>query len=129
MEYIDREVTAMTIHGDEAAPRTDPNDPTTFEPEACLSCGVKQALTRDEEIILARMRKIKEEVRRLTERMNEIRAPMDQDHADDMPAEELEEWNGIFAALETLREQWREWRTRLDEAVERKLIALGHREP
>jgi signal transduction protein with GAF and PtsI domain len=123
-------VTAVTPSKDGIPPRTDAGEPDTDAgTEICTTCAAKQVLTKDEEIILGRMREIKEEARRLTERMNEIQVPVDAALSGKTAEGEPEEWSDIFGTLEDLRNQWRDWQRRLDRAVERKLIALGHREP
>ncbi len=95
----------------------------------CAVCPSKEIVSGDEHAILGHMREIKEQVRRLTERMHEIRAPEGAAMTGEDHREDRNEWNELFATLEDLRTQWGDWQRRLDEAIERKLIALGHREP
>jgi hypothetical protein len=81
-------------------------------------------LSCEEEAILGRMRHIKEQVRPIADRLQELHGNMSAS-----PSEHGSEWGQLSMQLEDLRGQWREWTDRLDAAIERKLIALGHREP
>ena len=102
---------------------------TAIPPEVCDVCASKEIVSGDEHAILGHMREIKEQVRRLTQRMNEIKTPEGAAMTGGDGREDRSEWNELFATLEDLRSQWGDWQRRLDEAIERKLIALGHREP
>jgi hypothetical protein len=102
---------------------------TAVPSEVCDVCPSKEIVSGDEHAILGHMREIKEQVRRLTQRMNEIKAPEGAAMTGGDGREDRSEWNELFATLEDLRSQWSDWQRRLDEAIERKLIALGHREP
>jgi predicted nuclease with TOPRIM domain len=81
-------------------------------------------LTCEEESILGRMRNIKEQVRPIADRLFEL-----QGNVSARPQDSDSEWARLSAQLEDLRTQWKEWSERLEGAIERKLIALGHREP
>jgi len=96
-------------------------------PEAggvCPGCHPNMALTCEEESILGRMRHIKGQVRPIADRLQEL-----QGNVSASPPDYDAEWDGLSAQLEDLRSQWKEWAAKLEGAIERKLIALGHREP
>lgn len=102
-----------------------------YSPESralgCEGCAPAMYVTCDEEEILAEMRNIKEQVRPISDRLRTIESgsdfrPAAEEHA---PSNE---WTELKRQLEDLRSQWRNWEERLDEAIERKLIMLGHRE-
>ncbi|HMK34537.1 MAG TPA: hypothetical protein VK463_05690 [Desulfomonilaceae bacterium] len=89
------------------------------EAQSC-GCAPNVAFTCQEEAILGKMREMKSEVRNLANRMKEIRNSMDE--------HESMEWVRLSSQLEEMRSQWKVWETKLDDAIERKLILLGHRE-
>jgi len=103
-----------------------------YPPEAaalgCEGCAPKMYVTCDEESVLAQMRAIKEQVRAISNRLNEIEK-ITLDWTDLRTTEFGSEWSELTVQLEDLRTQWRESEQRLDEAIERKLILLGHRQP
>jgi len=94
----------------------------------CPVCPPKMVLTPEEEAILTQMRSIKGEVRCMAERLKEIDALVG-DPAQAGGENEVSEWRELSARLEGLRTQWKEWASRLDAAIETKLIMLGHRPP
>jgi tetrahydromethanopterin S-methyltransferase subunit B len=100
--------------------------PPLSEVEEC-GCTPNVALTCQEEAILAKMREVKDQVRSLTARMKELRESFDPNGAPGS-GEGESEWAQLTGQLEELRNQWKAWETKLDEAIERKLIILGHRE-
>jgi hypothetical protein len=73
------------------------------------NCRPKMVLTCQEEDILVRMRKIKDEVRSIIE----FTGPSEQ----------------APTRLDELRAKWEELETRLDQAIDNKFIMLGHRPP
>lgn len=97
--------------------------------DPCAPCQPHMALTFEEEAILAEMRLIKDLVRPITERLNEIRLHEGTVGAVEAAAGTDDEWKNLATQLEHLRAQWKEWQKRLEEAIEQKLIRLGHREP
>ena len=97
--------------------------------DPCAPCQPHMALTFEEEAILAEMRRIKDMVRPITERLNEIRLHEVTVGAAGAAAGTDDEWKNLAAQLEHLRAQWKEWQKRLEDAIEQKLIRLGHREP
>jgi predicted nuclease with TOPRIM domain len=101
--------------------------PPDVQEMGCVGCAPKMYLTSDEEAVLAKMRDLKDQVRPISNRLREIErkggGPTNSESN-----EFEEEWSELSGQLESLRNQWREWETRLDEAIERKLILLGHRE-
>lgn len=93
----------------------------------CSVCGTKDYLTAEEEFILGKLRSLKLQVRPITEKMKEITPNAGLNgisYSDISP-----EWAKLSDQLLELRSQWHHWENRLDEAIESKLIALGHREP
>jgi len=85
-------------------------------------------LTCEEEIVLGKLRGIKERVRSIEERLGQLQEYRgDFSHAD---AETYrEEMKALGSELDELRTHWDNWEKRLDEATERKWVLLGHREP
>jgi hypothetical protein len=97
--------------------------------EACVACAPKMVLTHEEEAILKTMREIKAQARPVSDKLKEIQGHLASpgEATDKHPSrEEFEELSG---RLGELRAQWKQWEKRLDEAIENKLISLGHREP
>lgn len=98
------------------------------EKQGCFSCAPKMALTPEEGSILGRMRSVKKQVRTITKRLREIEGSF----AGDSGAKHTEsdpERRELYNRLNSFRDEWKEWKVRLDEAIERKLIMLGHRQP
>lgn len=114
---VESEVTFVESCGCNPFPGPEPGS-------VCTGCNPNMVLTCEEESILGRMRQIKDQVRPIADRLNEL-----QGKVSGSPSGYDAEWAGLSAQLEDLRSQWREWTTRLEDAIERKLIALGHREP
>lgn len=100
--------------------------PPQSEGENC-GCTPNVAFTCEEEAILGKMREVKDQVRSLTARMKELRESFGP-HGAPGPGEGESEWAQLSGLLEELRNQWKDWETRLDDAIEKKLIVLGHRE-
>jgi hypothetical protein len=95
---------------------------------SCGSCAPKLALTPEEEAILSQMRSIKSAARPIAARLKNI----EQSLAYPVGAFSLgqdPEWVELNNELSRLRIVWREWEARLEDAIERKLILLGHRPP
>ncbi len=99
--------------------------PLMSEGENC-GCSPNVAFTCEEEAILGKMREVKSQVRSLSDRMKELRETFSAGSAGS--AESESEWAQLSGQLEELRSQWKGWETKLDDAIERKLIMLGHRE-
>jgi len=87
----------------------------------CEPCPPKMLLTPEEEEILARMRQLKEQVRPIAAKLHEIRR--------EFGTEADGGWTELSGRLDSLRNEWKQWEEKLDDAIEQKLIALGHREP
>ncbi len=96
--------------------------------QGCETCAPKQALSPDEETALARMREVKNQVREVNERLREIKPFKGEPTRSDAP-EENAEWQELFNKLEDLRGRWVEWRAKRDDAIDRKMVSLGHKEP
>ncbi len=80
-------------------------------------CSPNEVLTCEEESILAHMRGIKGEVRPIANKLRDIDQQIGQT------------WTELYGQLASLRSQWEAWKKKLDDAIEKKLIYLGHREP
>ncbi len=101
---------------------------STDEAEACLGCVPKMVLTPDEESILKTMRKVKDQAKPISERLKELELSLKSPTVGHDAKALKDEWEQLRAQLEGFRTQWKEWEHRLDEAIELKHIALGHRE-
>jgi hypothetical protein len=93
--------------------------PTPRAGGGCTGCSPNEVLTCEEETILARMRGIKDEVRPIAHKLRDIHQQVGQ----------TSEWTELYGQLESLRSQWEAWEKKLEDAIEKKLIHLGHREP
>lgn len=98
------------------------------ERELCGPCKPNQILTCEEEAILAKMREIKSTVRDISDRMARVKALEGGASTEAILREKYLEWHELSTQLDELRGHWTEGRNRLEEAIERKLILLGHRE-
>jgi predicted nuclease with TOPRIM domain len=105
--------------------------PTFFEtsdgcPTGALAsgcdCRPKMYLTKEEESILSELREIKQEVRLLMDKIKMVAAETG-------TATGSVELSDLSGRLDTLREAWSGWENKLDQAIEDKLIMLGHRQP
>jgi hypothetical protein len=85
-------------------------------------CRPKMYLTREEEVILSELREIKQEVRLIMDKIKMVAA----ETGATTGSVELSDLSG---RLDTLKEAWSGWETKLDQAIEDKLIMLGHRQP
>lgn len=101
--------------------------PPDVQEIGCEGCAPKMYVTCDEEAVLAKMRELKDQVRPISHRIREIER-LGGGTANTGSTEFQAEWSELSGQLENLRNQWRDWEKRLDEAIERKLILLGHRE-
>ena len=93
--------------------------PTPRGGGGCTGCSPNEVLTCEEESILARMREIKKEVRPIADKLRNFRHQVGQ----------TSEWTELYGLLEALRRQWAAWQKKLEDAIEKKLLYLGHREP
>jgi hypothetical protein len=93
----------------------------------CTGCSPTMYVTCDEEAILSEMRGIKEQVRPISDRLQEIEKLSGAGSSGEqkVSGSELTE---LKSQLADLRAQWRDWEKKLDQAIEQKLIILGHRE-
>ncbi|MBI5250024.1 MAG: hypothetical protein HY912_11065 [Desulfomonile tiedjei] len=95
------------------------------EEDPRCGCGLKEVLTYEEESILAKMREIKEQVRPVAQKLKDVQAQMGRS----AKIESAPEFAGVYAQIEELRREWQDWERKLEDAIERKLIMLGHRQP
>ncbi len=97
--------------------------------EACRGCSPNMILTCEEEAILSRMRQIKEQVAPIANKLNNIQKELGESVGEFGPTNLESDWHVLNQQLEELRNQWQGWQLRLDDAINKKLIFLGHREP
>jgi len=102
--------------------------PAYAQASSCSTCDQHDYVTHEEHAILTRMRALKKEVRFISLRLRDIEAGLG-DHGATGSFEEPAEWGELGRRLESLRGEWREWERKLDDAIENKLIRLGHRQP
>jgi hypothetical protein len=100
-----------------------PFAPEVSDGDVCGTCAPNLALSFEEEAILGKMRAFKEQVRPITGRLKELQGGLGE------TAGSSAEWIELSARLEALRTEWKDWEFKLDEAIENKLITLGHRPP
>ena len=96
--------------------------------EPPCDCSLKMALTYEEEAILEKLRNIKTKVRPIAQTLKEIEFRLSDRTGEDSSGVEGE-WTRLSDELSELRSAWHEWESRLEDAIERKWIILGHREP
>jgi hypothetical protein len=103
--------------------------PLPVEGETCHPCSPNMTVTCAEISILGKMREIKGQVRDLSARLKEIHHTLEKSRSGDDSFQPTAEWGELTCELDGLRSQWKEWEHKLQDAIETKLIALGHREP
>ncbi len=92
-------------------------------PEGC-DCSPKQYLTCQEEAVLKQLKDVKEQARSVMDQMKEFTSDSN------FPADaEKSKVRYLSERLDELRNRWSELEVKLDEAIEEKLVRLGHREP
>ncbi len=106
-----------------------PIERDTESASSCSVCAPKLALTPEEEAILGRMRAIKQQARPIAERLKVLAQEAQGISVESGGGKGGGEWAALHDELNRLRRDWKEWENRLDEAIERKLILLGHRQP
>jgi len=94
--------------------------------DACDVCTPRVTLTADEEAILARMRAIKERVRPISARLSELHERFERAPDEEASLEARAEWAELSIKLSEFRTQWNDWQGKLDQAIENKLVFLGH---
>jgi hypothetical protein len=98
-------------------------------PDACGSCPSKEYLSRDEQWILSEMRAIKDAVSPIAKRLKELESRIKDPSLVESDSQRNDEWAKLEGQMAELRQEWEKWHVRLEEAIEQKLICLGHREP
>ena len=96
---------------------------------ACGTCPSNEAITEQESWILKEMRSIKEQMRPVAQSLSEIEERIKRPDLRETDEERNAEWAKLEGQMADLRQEWQKWQERLDEAIEQKLICLGHREP
>ena len=95
----------------------------------CETCHLSNELSDQESWILQEMRSIKEQVRSIADRLNELEKRIKQPTLNQTEEDRNAEWAKLEGQMANLRKEWQIWQGRLDEAIEQKLICLGHRNP
>ena len=93
----------------------------------CAPCAGKQALTDTESWILQEMRAIKETVRPVAQRLDGLEKRIKDPIINITEEKKNAEWARLESRMAELRREWSKWEERLDEAIDHKLILLGHR--
>ena len=96
--------------------------------QGCAGCSPNMILTCEEEAILTKMREIKAQVGPIADKLNGIQKDMGESVGEFGPADLESDWHALNDQLQELRNQWQNWQTRLEDAINKKLIILGHRE-
>ncbi len=96
--------------------------------QGCQGCSPNMILTCEEESILGKMREIKEKVAPLTNQLINIQKEMGESVGEFGPNDLESDWHALNDQLQELRRQWQSWQARLENAINKKLILLGHRE-
>jgi hypothetical protein len=96
--------------------------------QGCAGCSPNMILTCEEEAILAKMREIKAQVGPIADKLNIIQKDMGKSIGEFGPFDPESDWHALNDQLQNLRNQWQNWQVRLEEAINRKLVFLGHRE-
>jgi predicted nuclease with TOPRIM domain len=94
-------------------------------PDDCGSCPSNEILTHDEEGILSELREIKETVRPLAKRLKVLEGRI-KDPSRPVSDSARNEEAKLEGQMARLRHEWEQWEIKLDEAIEQKLICLGH---
>ena len=102
--------------------------PASAAAQGCQGCSPNMILTCEEEAILRKMREIKEQVAPITNKLSNIQKEMGESIGEFGPVDLESDWHVLNGQLQDLRNQWQSWQARLENAVEKKLILLGHRE-
>jgi hypothetical protein len=102
--------------------------PGPAEGDVCKPCSPNMTVTCEEVGILSHMRDMKHEARAVQAQLKDIRKTMEKSVEHVTGSELAAEFEELSKQLETLRHNWREWEHKLQEAIERKLVLLGHRE-
>lgn len=97
------------------------------DPQECDTCPQKDVLTAEEESILKEMRSIKDELRPMNRRLSQLEEKIKAPALGATSDERNEEWAKLEGRVSELREEWTKWSEKLDQAIEQKLICLGHR--
>ena len=87
----------------------------------------KKGITTEEAHILAVMREIRAEARPIRERVRQMGKQVQEQDMDKPCSDELEtRLEAERARLEALRQEWRRWAVKRDEARQRRMVILGH---
>jgi len=91
------------------------------ESDCSKTCGPREIPTNEEKEALDALRAIKDRVREVKTKLGEVTRQQEAPEAS--VREELE------MELEKLREEWKVWEERREEAARARMIALGHEDP
>jgi len=103
-------------------------DPFPASASGCQGCSPNMILSCEEEVILGKMREIKEQVAPIANKLSNIQKEMGESIGEFGPVDLESDWHVLNGQLQDLRNQWQSWQARLENAVNKKLILLGHRE-
>ena len=96
---------------------------------ACGGCPSNVTVTEQESWILKEMRDLKEQMRPVAQRLSELEDRIKKPVLPETEDQRNSEWAKLEGQMADLRKEWQKWQERLDEAIEQKLICLGHRKP
>ncbi|MGC8602765.1 MAG: hypothetical protein ACP5VS_03650 [Desulfomonilaceae bacterium] len=96
--------------------------------DSCCDCRMKMALTYEEEAILQKLRGIKSVVRPLLKKIKGYETLRSSAAGANQAAIE-EEWVRLSQEFEGLRSAWNDLEIKLEKAIEKKWVSLGHHEP
>jgi DNA repair exonuclease SbcCD ATPase subunit len=102
--------------------------PASVTDQGCAGCSPNMILTCEEEAILTKMREIKAQVAPIAEKLTSIQKDMGESVGGFSPVDTESDWHALNDQLQELRNQWQNWQALLEEAINKKLILLGHRE-
>lgn len=108
----------------------DPKQNSSVPPnrEACGECPSDEVLTAQESAVLSEMRAVKDELQPIADRLAKLEDQIKHPKIDITSERRNTEWAKLEGKMSELREEWRKWQERLDEAIEQKMRCLGHRE-
>jgi hypothetical protein len=96
---------------------------------ACKTCPSNETVTEQESWILKEMRGLKDQMRPVAQRLFELEDRIKKPTLQETDDQRNAEWAKLEGQMADLRKEWQKWQERLDEAIEQKLICLGHIEP
>jgi chromosome segregation ATPase len=108
---------------------TQNNPQAVTDDAACGTCPSGEVVSSQEQWILEEMRSLKETMRPVADRLKTLEDRIKDPPLTDADNERNQEWAKLEGQMSDLRDEWQKWQERLDEAIQQKLVCLGHREP